>query len=360
MCSRVIVYYPCNTIYRFKLTPQKRVCQKWSSNNDPAPTNTPIVVDPSNPQFNDTTPPGQDSASTVFATVTLLNTATELKPSPSPTNSTPQIGATAPETKVIAAVASASVVSLLAVFLIAWIIQRREKLAGKQVIAADDTVENSEVSVEMDPLPTTAPQPPTSDLDIDVSTTAHWLPELDPEIQRRLAAKHASSNIAANTSTVSAIAAMHHKPNSNVAPLDTVDEKFTQEIEPSMQRFIHREIISEAAPTSNINLENHLHRLYGTFSTWNHELVMEWARLKRLEPAVIEILRNYQMDGQLLATMDIHSLKDKCDVQDFRLRAKFMQGVEFLKDSSQLIANSTAIDNVDGDSLPQYEVAGDV
>ncbi|KAJ3264788.1 hypothetical protein HDU76_012132, partial [Blyttiomyces sp. JEL0837] len=139
----------------------------------------------------------------------------------------------------------------------------------------------------------------------------------------------------------------------------TTDDKFTQEIEPSMQRFIYWDIISEGAPTSNINLENHLQRVYGRYSSWTHELVMEWSRLKRLDQAVIEILRNYRIDGPLLATLDVHSLKEKCDVQDFRLRAKFMQAVEFLKDSNQVITSSTtmAVSDGDGEDLPQYETA---
>ncbi|KAJ3329016.1 hypothetical protein HDU76_008823 [Blyttiomyces sp. JEL0837] len=86
-------------------------------------------------------------------------------------------------------------------------------------------------------------------------------------------------------------------------------------------------------------------------------MVMEWARLKRVDAAVVEVLKNYRIDGPLLSTLDIHSLKDKCDVQDFRVRAKFMQAVEFLKDSSRVIANST--NHVDGEGLPQYEGAGD-
>ncbi|KAJ3300356.1 hypothetical protein HDU76_006094, partial [Blyttiomyces sp. JEL0837] len=63
----------------------------------------------------------------------------------------------------------------------------------------------------------------------------------------------------------------------------------------------------------------------------------------------------YRIDGPLLATLDVHSLKEKCDVQDFRLRAKFMQAVEFLKDSSQVIANSIAAADTGAEGLPQYE-----
>ncbi|KAJ3310710.1 hypothetical protein HDU76_003305 [Blyttiomyces sp. JEL0837] len=86
---------------------------------------------------------------------------------------------------------------------------------------------------------------------------------------------------------------------------------------------------------------------------------MRLANLKKLDPAVVEIMRNYQIDGPLLSTLNVHSLKEKCDVQEFRLRAKFIQAVEFLKDSHQVITNSGTIAVSQADSLPQYEDAAD-
>ncbi|KAJ3331624.1 hypothetical protein HDU76_002682 [Blyttiomyces sp. JEL0837] len=103
-------------------------------------------------------------------------------------------------------------------------------------------------------------------------------------------------------------------------------------------------------PEPRSSFENHL-RLHGSYDLWTNELVMERARLKRLDSAVVEILRNYRIDGPLLATLDDHWLKEKCNVPDSSLRAQFMQEVEFLKDSHQFIANS----NANGGSLPQYE-----
>ncbi|KAJ3299315.1 hypothetical protein HDU76_006353 [Blyttiomyces sp. JEL0837] len=134
-----------------------------------------------------------------------------------------------------------------------------------------------------------------------------------------------------------------------------LDDKFTKEIQPEVQQTLYIQSMGEAAPTSNINLENHLQRVYGDYTTWTHEFVMEWARLKRVHPAVVEILKNYRINGALIATLDVNSLKEKCDVQDFRLRAKFLQAVEFLKDSSSQSASS----GLNGeDSLPQYEGNG--
>ncbi|KAJ3309513.1 hypothetical protein HDU76_003585 [Blyttiomyces sp. JEL0837] len=203
------------------------------------------------------------------------------------------------------------------------------------------------------------PAAPDMNLEVDELATVSWLSELHPTTQQTLFAKNANSNTNTNadvntSSPTSKLAALQN--NVQRQP-ETSDAKFTVEIEPSMQRFIYSDIIREGAPTSNINLENYLQRLHGSYSSWTHEFVMEWARLKGLDAAVVEILRNYRIDGPLLARLDVHSLKEKCDVQDFRLRAKFMQAVEFLKDRSQVIANSSGI--TDNEVLPQYEGGAD-
>ncbi|KAJ3294916.1 hypothetical protein HDU76_006907 [Blyttiomyces sp. JEL0837] len=215
----------------------------------------------------------------------------------------------------------------------------------------------------------------TTNFDIDItqekSSQIPWLQDLDVVTRRHRLEANSSSNVQQNPSRSSNTPSM--PTNSKKSSLNTYHEqlhqphedsfeKLNQEIEPGRQRILYAEIVRESAPTSNINLENHLQRLYGKYDTWSHEFVMEWANLKRLDPGVVEILKNYLIDGPLLSTLDVHSLKEKCDVQDSRLRAKFMQAVEFLKESSQFIANSiNNMANLDivGDSLPQYEDAPD-
>ncbi|KAJ3284978.1 hypothetical protein HDU76_008202, partial [Blyttiomyces sp. JEL0837] len=56
--------------------------------------------------------------------------------------------------------------------------------------------------------------------------------------------------------------------------------------------------------------------------------------------------------GSLLSTLTIHSLKDKFDIQDFRLRAKVIQAIEFLKDSSRVIYDRHGDDNMVDNALP--------
>ncbi|KAJ3316284.1 hypothetical protein HDU76_001915 [Blyttiomyces sp. JEL0837] len=135
----------------------------------------------------------------------------------------------------------------------------------------------------------------------------------------------------------------------------------TLELQPAVQRSLYLQSVTEAAPTSNINLENLLHRRFGVFSTWSHEIVMIWATRKMLDSAVVKILQDYHIDGQLLSTLTVHSLKEKCNIEDFRLRAKVIQAVEFLKDSQRVVFSrqpdhdQNEPTNDDFNQLPVYQ-----
>ncbi|KAJ3299212.1 hypothetical protein HDU76_006379, partial [Blyttiomyces sp. JEL0837] len=334
---------------------------------------------------NDRGPPFQQqgAASTFVSTLTVTSTIT---PGSNPSPATPSryptgSGATSSNVTIISAVTAAGVVCLFAILGLAWYVRRRDKLKNNELIAMETalptqgTSDNNQPSNQITDPSSTSEAPALPDLNIekDEAATAQWLPEIHPATQQTLFAKQSNSNVnndaklnvTSGSATVTREAKLSTKGSTTVignsqSQAQGLDEKFSQEIEPRMQRFIVSEIVRENAPTSNINLENHLQRLYGTYGSWTHELVMEWARRKRVDPAVVEILRSYRIDGPLLATLDIHSLKEKCDVQDFRLRAKFIQAVEFLKDSSQVIANSTVINDTDGEGLPQCEGNGDV
>ncbi|KAJ3327830.1 hypothetical protein HDU76_011036 [Blyttiomyces sp. JEL0837] len=126
----------------------------------------------------------------------------------------------------------------------------------------------------------------------------------------------------------------------------------TYDFQRNLQPSRYEQTLRETAPTSNTNLEIQLQRVYGIYNTWSHEQVMEWW-IEETGSC------NYHIDGPLLATLDVHSLKEKCGDEDFRLRAKFIQAVEFLKDSSQSLRNVSAGNDVNDDSLPQYERSAD-
>ncbi|KAJ3289595.1 hypothetical protein HDU76_007513 [Blyttiomyces sp. JEL0837] len=178
-----------------------------------------------------------------------------------------------------------------------------------------------------------------------------WLRDLDPDVQRSR-----FLHLSAFQNRSSTVTTNQHEVYSDQG-LGRSGSRFTSyEIQPGLQPSRYEQTLRETAPTSNTNLETYMQRVYGIYDTWSHEYVMEWARLKRLDPAVVEIMKNYHIDGPLLSTLDVHSLKEKCGVDDFRLRAKFIQSVEFLKDSSQSLRNqSTGNEDGDGDNLPQYE-----
>ncbi|KAJ3282285.1 hypothetical protein HDU76_008736, partial [Blyttiomyces sp. JEL0837] len=222
---------------------------------------------------------------------------------------------------IVAAISSASV---LVIFGFALYLGRRErklKKTGESIGTASvdqyPSEHDNNFSRESE---TTQPhyRPATTIIDPTISElTPPWLPELDISTQRRLF------------------------------------ENLAQELHPSVQRSLYEENVRVTAPTNNIVLESHLQRRYGMYSTWEHAMVMEWARLKRLGGVV-----DYQVDGALLSTLNIHSLKEKGNVEDFRLREKFMQALEFLKDSCSQLGNGGA--NVgssgnDEDALPEYE-----
>ncbi|KAJ3293236.1 hypothetical protein HDU76_007073, partial [Blyttiomyces sp. JEL0837] len=348
-----------------RTAPQKVICEKYpSKNNHPTSSTTPDqqFVTPS-VFSSDSIPPGRDQ--NPWSTITILHVVTESDPAPTSTNLPTANYQTSSNSKVIAAVTVSSIGSLLIIFALAWYIRRRENRKVNELVGDKEATSGNEneIRVESDtslPVVLSSASPDVG-LEAEASATVQWLTELHPTIQQSLMAKHSDSatninaEVDSSSPTSKNIDTTLHR---NLPPQSqSVDEKFTQEIEPSMQRFIHSEIISEGAPTSNINLENHLQRVYGSYRLWTNEFVMEWARLKRLDSAVVEILRNYRIDGPLLATLDVHSLKEKCDVQDFRLRAKFMQAVEFLKDSHQVINNSATVSVSQGEGLPQYEDA---
>ncbi|KAJ3323637.1 hypothetical protein HDU76_013599 [Blyttiomyces sp. JEL0837] len=336
-----------------KIGPQKVVCEKFPSHHSASPTNAIKLTTPSvSSSANFPLGLQQNPFSIIVATVTIVNDGPEsnLQPSaPTSTNLPTGNYQTSSSSKVIAAAATSSVGALLVICAFAWFIRRREKQKVDEVIAKEAAKPSVEIDnrVAMDTVATTGlssavPELQTEEIEL---ATVPWLAELHPTTQQSLFSKHANSNANYNAvvNTISPTSKTLTALQNN-----NVDQKFASEIEPSMQRFIYSEIINEGAPTSNINLENHLQRVHGSYTLWTHEFVIEWARLKRVDSAVVGILKT---------TLDVHSLKEKCNVQDFRLRAKFMQAVEYLKDSHRLIMNSTTIAATDGDGLPQYEIA---
>ncbi|KAJ3311461.1 hypothetical protein HDU76_003127 [Blyttiomyces sp. JEL0837] len=168
--------------------------------------------------------------------------------------------------------------------------------------------------------------------------------DLHPSVQRSLYEKARNGNGVAggNAGVVAPL------PVPRAVPVERQNRDQSGIVEGNEVRSTHR----------GIELEIHLQRTYGLYTTWSHHLVLDWARVKKVDKVIFNILRDYYVDGELLSTLDVHSLKSKLNIQDFRIRAKFIQCVEFLKDSHNVLvaAGGPSQQGQDGDDtyLPEY------
>ncbi|KAJ3286659.1 hypothetical protein HDU76_007951, partial [Blyttiomyces sp. JEL0837] len=118
----------------FTVNPQRRVCDKWAPQNDPAPTTTPHNFSSfSNiPQFGDhsqTNGQGQTSGATITQIVTFTNSAGGVSPAPTPTTHQPVMNdaSTASSSKFVVTVVAATGGPLLFLCGLVWIIGRRQR-----------------------------------------------------------------------------------------------------------------------------------------------------------------------------------------------------------------------------------------
>ncbi|KAJ3330310.1 hypothetical protein HDU76_005987 [Blyttiomyces sp. JEL0837] len=95
--------------------------------------------------------------------------------------------------------------------------------------------------------------------------------------------------------------------------------------------------IKQDPSSSTVELEINLLKLHGRFQTWSHTLIMEWSRIRNLDAGVIEIFERLEVDGIKLDLLNVSLLKDEYGILDFRLRAKVVQGVEYLRHGSLLV-----------------------
>ncbi|KAJ3330609.1 hypothetical protein HDU76_005264 [Blyttiomyces sp. JEL0837] len=124
------------------------------------------------------------------------------------------------------------------------------------------------------------------------------------------------------------------------------------EVDPAIVAHFQR--LAEEQPINTIELEQGLQRTYGVFSSWSHELVKEWVRLRNFDAVVVQFITGYYVDGSMLNNLSMSVLQEKYKVQEFRHRAMIMQAVEFLRHSS--IAPGVDSDVLNTDMpLPLYE-----
>ncbi|KAJ3329034.1 hypothetical protein HDU76_008780 [Blyttiomyces sp. JEL0837] len=302
----------------FGTMPQKVICEKFSSENPPSPTSTPDIPEAKKASLlaEPLLDPQPSSIGAVIVTITQVGTPT---------------GTVAIDTPTSVANNSNSYSNKPSIMK-----QHRVKyLADKTARIEDNDTEPRVPELVQDEsfLATSSEDVLTgstyelSDQVYDLTNPSlSWLNELNPGIQHSLFAKQSTPELSSlPLSSFNESSMPTSKPATGTQ--GRTNEKIQGdlsaiELHPEIQRSLYTQSVQEAAPTSNTNLENHLQRVYGVYATWSHEVVMEWARLKKLDEAVVKIFRDYHIDGPLLATLTVHWLKEKCDVQDFRLRAQ--------------------------------------
>ncbi|KAJ3283142.1 hypothetical protein HDU76_008524 [Blyttiomyces sp. JEL0837] len=111
-------------------------------------------------------------------------------------------------------------------------------------------------------------------------------------------------------------------------------------------------------------LEIEMQRIFGQFDEWGHDIVMEWAGRRNLEKDVVDLLQELTIDGPKISSITASSLKETYGIQDFRVRAKLVQALEYLKHGNSIYHASTLLtseqqghgaDHFDGEQLPAYE-----
>ncbi|KAJ3298896.1 hypothetical protein HDU76_006419 [Blyttiomyces sp. JEL0837] len=357
---------------RFTLDTQN--CDKLGTHKDHAPAATPHRSDPSLPRFDN----HNQETTTVIQVVTATATGPGGAAVATPTNDQSEAAAnSSSSTKIILFVVGGGG-PLLLILGLAWYLRRRQRpeMEKKNKYLHDEfserkknidhkisdideaTVKIDNNSTPADPTKAKVSSPHQYQTDDDhqepVLITV-WLREVDPDVQRQQFWNNLDSEVIGTQETQQQTMEPTPGPTDQSLPKERLgrNKRNTRIAHPSLQLSRYEQAVREVAPTSNTDLEIHLQRSYGLFHTWNHSLVMEWARLKDLDPAIVDIMKDFHIDGALLATLDVHSLKEKCHVQEFRLRAKFIQAVEFLKDSRNTL--STFMDNDASGSLPRYQ-----
>ncbi|KAJ3275979.1 hypothetical protein HDU76_010572 [Blyttiomyces sp. JEL0837] len=93
---------------------------------------------------------------------------------------------------------------------------------------------------------------------------------------------------------------------------------------------------SDDALQLEINLQQH----YGPYYEWTQPQVLEWAYARIVDADVMGVLADPAMNGYMLQHLDTNILKTKFMVDDFPLRARVLQALEYLRQSSKRIAYS--------------------
>ncbi|KAJ3282233.1 hypothetical protein HDU76_008749, partial [Blyttiomyces sp. JEL0837] len=77
-------------------------------------------------------------------------------------------------------------------------------------------------------------------------------------------------------------------------------------------------------------LQNHM----GPYIKWSCDQVVMWAREKKFDESFVQSLKQHEVDGSMLHTLDRETLRSDLGVTDFKTRAKVLKSIEVLRDSN--------------------------
>ncbi|KAJ3316523.1 hypothetical protein HDU76_001734 [Blyttiomyces sp. JEL0837] len=92
----------------------------------------------------------------------------------------------------------------------------------------------------------------------------------------------------------------------------------------------------------DVDVEAVLQDQWGPYFKWSCEQVVLWGMEKRFDESILDFLRQNEIDGSILHSLDRDTMKTEMGVLDFRSRAKLLQGIELLRESLPAV-NSGAV-----------------
>ncbi|KAJ3328562.1 hypothetical protein HDU76_009737 [Blyttiomyces sp. JEL0837] len=81
------------------------------------------------------------------------------------------------------------------------------------------------------------------------------------------------------------------------------------------------------------DVEATLQGQWGPYFKWSCEQVSLWAIEKRFDESFLDLLRQNEVDGSILHSLDRETIKTELGVVDLRIRAKVLQSIELLRES---------------------------
>ncbi|KAJ3328561.1 hypothetical protein HDU76_009736 [Blyttiomyces sp. JEL0837] len=96
------------------------------------------------------------------------------------------------------------------------------------------------------------------------------------------------------------------------------------------------------------HIESILQSQWGPYFKWNCEQVAMWAKEKMLDEKFLVMLKENEVDGAVLHSIDRETLKSDLEITDLKTRAKVLKAIELLRESLPKVSSSAANVGVGG------------